>query len=665
MSRAITSRVGIDTGGTFTDFVHLEDGVIRIHKQFSTPGDPSRSVLDGIQKMNLGTNVDVVHGSTVATNALLERRGARTALVTTAGFADVIEIGRQDRPDLYALVPQRPETLVPAELRFEVDERVSADGSILRTLQGEQLGELKEKIRAANVEAIAVCLLFSFLNPEHEAMIAEVLSELAPVSLSSQILPEYREYERTSTTVLNAYVTPLMERYISRLQGGLEGRRLHVMQSNGGVITAETVGSQAARTALSGPAGGAVGAFYIGQQAGFDNIITFDMGGTSTDVALLPGRIVRTRESTIGGLPLRLPVVDVHTVGAGGGSIARVDAGGALRVGPESAGADPGPACYGSGAAPTTSDANLLLGRLQADRFLGGQVPLYPERAQQALAYLISPMHVASVQEAAWGVIQVANATMVRAIRKVSVERGYDPRTFTLVAYGGAGPLHACDLAEALRIPRVLIPKTPGVLSALGMAVADITRDYSQSMLITIQPDEHVAGRKEFVTIFDRLTQLAQSELAAEGVEGSQTILTPALDMRYVGQSHEITINQPDGIGWLEAFHNEHERLYGHQHPESAVEVVNVRLFAVGLVDKPEIAIQTDKVSAAAEPIDVGDVWFNAEQPAQTAFYKRDDLQYGHQIAGPAVVFQLDTTTVIPPGWYAEVDGWGNLLLET
>ncbi len=470
-------RLGVDTGGTFTDFVWQDaNGRLQIHKQLSTPHDPSEAILSGIEAHKIDETADLVHGSTVATNALLERRGARTALITTKGFADVLAIGRQNRPDIYALVPTKPEPLVPQPYRFEVDERITAQGEVLVPLNLATLTLILDQIEAENIESVAVCLLFSFLYPQHEQQIKAVVHarfpEL-PLSLSSEILPEYREYERTATTVINAYVTPLMNRYLTRLATNVHPRRVTVMQSNGGVISAKTAGEEAARTALSGPAGGVVGARFVASQAGFDNIITFDMGGTSTDVALCPGRLPTTSAGTIADMPLRLPIIDIHTVGAGGGSLAFVDAGGALHVGPKSAGADPGPACYGNGGTgATVTDANLLLGRLDADRFLGGKMRLDETAVSHTLTTLADQMGVADAETAAWGLIQVANANMERAVRRISIERGYDPRRFTLVPFGGAGSLHACELAQNLQIPRVLIPSVPGVLSALGMLVA-------------------------------------------------------------------------------------------------------------------------------------------------------------------------------------------------
>lgn len=648
--------LGVDIGGTFTDFVVVDNGAIRIHKRLTTPADPAVGLLDGVNALNIQHTADVVHGSTIATNALLERRGARTALVTTRGFADVIEIGRQDRPQLYALVPQKPAPLVPPELRFEVNERIAADGSVLVALDPESLPALVEAIKASGAESVAVSLLFSFLYPEHERMIGEALRRFANVSLSSELLPEYREYERTSTTVINAYVAPAMDRYLAKVEAGLGGKRLRIMQSNGGVITAETARKEAARTALSGPAGGAVGAFHVAKMAGFDHVISFDMGGTSTDVALFPGEIMRTREAMIGGMPLRVPVVDIHTVGAGGGSIARIDAGGALRVGPESAGADPGPACYGSGSMPTTSDANLVLGRLHADRFLGGEMRLDAARSRDALQS-IAEMMGGSVELAALGVIRVANATMERVIRAISVERGYDPRDFVLVPFGGAGPLHACALAESLGMTRILIPRTPGVLSALGMTLADLVKDYSQSLL-----NQSVLNSEVLDTIFGSMLERAQGALSEEGVASDQMDFERALDIRYAGQSHELTVGETIDGDWAAAFHAAHERRYGHRHDDEPIQFVNARLKAIGRTAKPEFP-RIAAGDAETARIGEGSVWFADEGALTTAYYERDLLLAGSQINGPAIVFQLDTTIVIAPGWSAHVDELGNLLL--
>lgn len=690
-------HLGVDTGGTFTDFVWPDgNSRLQIHKQLSTPHDPSAAILSGVARLQVPEAAAVIHGSTVATNALLERRGAPTALITTAGFADVLAIGRQNRPDLYALVPQKPEPLVPAAWRFEVQERITAQGNVLIPLDPESLVPILAQIEATPVESVAVCLLFSFLYPEHERLIKRKIDAWQAdsgqaslhVSLSCDILPEYREYERTAATVINAYVAPLVGRYLSRLAQGLQPRRLTVMQSSGGVISAATAGEQAARTVLSGPAGGVVGARFVAQQAGFDendgfdNIITFDMGGTSTDVALCPGRLPATTAGEIAGLPLRLPAIDIHTVGAGGGSLAYVDAGGALHVGPQSAGADPGPACYGKGgddwqlaigqrfarARATTTDANLVLGRLDAAHFLGGTMHLYQEAARKALSELAQEMEADSPETAAWGVIQVANANMERAVRRISVGRGYDPRHFTLVAFGGAGPLHACELAQNLQIPRVLVPPVPGVLSALGMLVAAPTKDYSQTVMVAIGEPE-AAGEAQAAALrarFEPLVQRARQEMAAEGHDAAAIALQYGLDMRYVGQSHELTVSYEPGAtpaAIAGRFHTAHEQRYGYRRPQAAVEIVTLRLVAVAAVTPPAL-LRKPPGETGIEAALVGrkPVWFD-RRPVATRLYEREKLQPGHRFQGPAVVFQYDTTTVVPVGWETAVDPLGNLLL--
>ncbi len=669
-------RLGVDTGGTFTDFVLWDGRQLRIHKRLSTPADPAVAILAGVTHLGIPRSVGVVHGSTVATNALLERRGARTALITTAGFRDVLAIGRQNRPDLYALEPARPAPLVPRAWRLEVAERIDARGAVVRPLRPADLAPLLAFIQAEGIEAVAVCLLFSFLRPEHERAVAAALRALEPplanISLSSDILPEYREYERTSTTVINAYVAPRMADYLARLAAGVAPRPLSVMQSNGGILAAHTAGSQAARTVLSGPAGGVVGAFFVAGQEGHDQIVTFDMGGTSTDVALCPGRLPTTTRGEIAGMPLHLPIVDIHTVGAGGGSLAVVDAGGALHVGPASAGADPGPACYGRQDGdmpqPTTTDANLLLGRLHPDHFLGGTMHLHTERARRALVALAQAMRVPTPEAAAWGVLQVANATMERAIRRISVERGHDPRAFTLVAFGGAGPLHACDLAASLGIPRVIVPRIPGVLSALGMVVAAPTKDASRTVMLrwpepggTADPATHLAS------VLADLAASLTAAMAAEGHGADDLTVTRVLDMRYQGQSHELPVACPDPLPATEslaaAFHAAHRRRYGYDQPAAAVEMVTARVTATA----PAVALGALDVPAATEAgaADLGQVnaWFDPAGPMPARLLARERLHPGEEIGGPAVLVQYDTTTVVPPGWTGHVTARGHLML--
>jgi N-methylhydantoinase A len=670
-------RVGVDTGGTFTDFVWLaEDGRISIGKRLSTPADPAEAVLAGIDTHEVAAKALIVHGSTVATNALLERRGARTALITTKGFADVLFIGRQNRADLYALVPQNPEPLVPRSWRFEVKERVTSDGEILLPLDEASLETVVEQVSGQAIESVAICLLFSFLRPEHEQQIRDRLKKLdrpLHLSLSSDILPEFREFERTSTTVINAYVAPLMENYLSKLNHELTPRLLTIMQSNGGIIRAKRAGVQAARTVLSGPAGGVVGARYTAGLAGYDDIISFDMGGTSTDVALCPGRLLVTSEGEIGGFPLRLPMIDIHTVGAGGGSLAYVDPGGALRVGPQSAGADPGPACYGRSIVEngeplqaTTTDANLILGRLDKNHFLGGTMLLDFEAASRVLEKLAGQMAAGSAAEAAWGVLRIANANMQRALRRISVERGYDPRNFTLVAFGGAGPLHACELAQSLQIPRVFVPPVPGVLSALGMLAARPSLDYSQTIMrrLAAGSDSQIGWLDDH---FQILEARALSAMEEEGHSTDRVTLLRQLDMRYVGQSHELTVTIPRDkpeLHLAQRFHETHEARYAYKRPDVAVEIVNVRCVAVAMVQPPRLQKLKSTTPDISEAV-LGSkkVWFN-DQSELALLLERDKLTADQEFDGPAIVFQYDTTTVVPPEWQAVIDEYGNLLLQ-
>ena len=660
----MTAILGVDVGGTFTDFLLWQDGELSIYKRASTSDDPSRGVLAGLDEAAFSPE-EVVHGSTVATNAVLERKGARTALITTKGFRDVLAIGRQTRLKLYDLEPRRPPPLIPDALRLEANERLDHHGNVLQQLSRRDVDALLDRLVKGGVRSLAVCFLFSFLNPAHERMVRDAARKRGiACSASFEVLPEHREYERTSTTVLNAYVAPVIERYLSKLSSGLKSRKagkLRIMQSNGGSARAEIAASLAVRTVLSGPAGGVAGAFQVAASAGFDRIITFDMGGTSTDVCLCDGSIPLTSESMIDGMPLRIPTVDVHTVGAGGGSIARIDAGGALRVGPESAGADPGPACYGNGSEPTVTDAHLVLGRLRADRFLGGRMELSIRAAERALRP-IARAFGGDLGQAAASVIRVADASMERALRVTSVERGHDPRRFTLVAFGGAGPLHACQLAESLGIPRVLVPLFPGVLSAFGMAAAPITTDHVQALLAAV--DDSAALERKLGRVLDRLESRARRELALQGYK-RHVRATRSLDLRYAGQSYELTvpISSAKAATYSRAFHAAHQRRYGHSDTSRAVEVVSarVRAQAPGAPVRMQ-ALPRRRAGMQAARIERVPVRFDRER--QTWMYERERLRAGDRLRGPALVLQLDSTTVIPPGWRGAVDRLGNLVLE-
>ena len=664
--------VGIDVGGTFTDIAILEDGQLKVHKLPSTPDDPSRGILQGVAETGV-KEADFVHGSTVATNALLEGKGARTALVTTLGFEDVLEIGRQARTELYNLDIDRAPALAPWELRFGLPERVDHTGAIIEDLTPEALQALTALLQEADVDAVAVSFLFSFLNPTHEEMVLNAIKGLPNppfISISSRVLPEFREYERTSTVVVNSYVGQLMERYLSGLEKSL-GKGLRIMQSSGGSITAGLASEQPVRTILSGPAGGVVGAFYVAVQAGYPDIITLDMGGTSTDVSLCPGTIKESTGSNVGGYPIGVPMIEIHTVGAGGGSIARVDSGGALVVGPQSAGADPGPACYGKGDQITVTDANLILGRLLPDHFLGGRLELDKQRSEGLIESLASQIGV-SKTDAALGIQRVVNSNMERAIRTISLERGYDPRLFTLVPFGGAGPMHSCELAQELGIPRVLVPARPGILSAFGVAIADIVKDYSRTVML--RGDE--VNRARLEEEFHGMEGLAREELRREGLPDADMVARRFLDARYVGQSFELTIDYPGftgrgggGRASLEryisnSFYKAHLRRFGYADRGEPVEIVSLRLKLEVEMDKPETTVQPDgEPDPSSAKMGEADVVFSSGA-ATTPLYDREQLNSGAQIQGPALIIQMDSTIVVTPGWGGKVDGYGNLVLE-
>jgi N-methylhydantoinase A len=600
---------------------------------------------------------EIVHGSTVATNAILTGSGAVTALVTTAGFEDVIEIGRQTRSRIYDLSVERPAPLVPRNLRFGVRERTDHTGKVVAPLKTSELDSLLKKLRRRKVESLAVCLLFSYANPENEKILYGKLIDLGvTVSLSHLILPEYREYERASTVVINAYVAPVMARYIGRLADESGSPSFKVMQSNGGTITAGSAIQKPVHTILSGPSGGVVGAYEVGRMAGYRNIITFDMGGTSTDVSLCKGGIRTTTETTIGGHPVKVPVIDIHTVGAGGGSIAYLDEGGSLRVGPQSAGADPGPVCYGKGERLTITDAQLFLGRLDPASFLGGSMKLYPRRVTAPLDKLAKEMGLAPVQ-AAEGIIRVANAAMERAIRVISVERGHDPRDFALISFGGAGALHACELAESLSIPTVIVPKNAGVLSAFGMLLADFVKDYSQTVML----HEEKASVHALEKLFRPMEERGLREMLAEGVPPGGIGLEKSLDVRYPGQSYEITV--PFRDDFAAAFHKAHRAMYGHGKEGSPVEIVNLRLRVRGKTRRqPLRKVSMGGKSASSAIVERKDIIIDGRK-AIAPFYSRELLNPGNKFTGPAVVLEFSATTLVPPGRRCYVDEWENLIL--
>jgi N-methylhydantoinase A len=653
--RTVPTIVGIDTGGTFTDLVAVVDGKLRVHKVLSTPDDPARAVFEGLRGM-LGGNAPhlVTYSSTVATNALLERKGARVAIVTNAGFEDLIEIGRQNRDDLYALAPTRPEPLVARAMRLGVDERTLFDGKLARPLTRRELARVARAAQASGADAFAVCLLHSYANPRGEQAIARALAPLRrPLSVSHRILAEYREYERFSTTVVNAYVAPRMSTHLGNLERNLSGSRLRIMQSNGSAIGSALGRAEPVRTILSGPAAGVVGAAALARAIGTDRFITFDMGGTSTDVSLFE-REPRIRTlSYPDGYAVRTPVIDIHTVGAGGGSIARLDAGGSLRAGPESAGADPGPACYGRGTAPTVTDADVVAGRLLASNFLGGAMRLYPDRARRAIAALARAMKT-SAPAAARGVIRVVNANMERAIRVITVERGYDPRDFALLAFGGAGPMHACELALDLGIRRVIVPRNPGTLCAWGAVGAPLGREFSITVR-AINPAWR-ATLAQAATMIRR----AHSELVAEGARARAISNDLRVDMRYRGQSYELEV--PLTRDFIDRFHAAHRRTFGHSAPGAEVEVVNIRLRA----SAPRTAAPIARIrgsSRAPAPISRERVLVGA-RPAAAPVYDRDSIGAGARIRGPAIVVELSSTLYVAPEFTMRADGFGNLRLE-
>jgi N-methylhydantoinase A len=660
-------RIAMDTGGTFTDCVFVRDGRLEILKVPSTPDDPARAIMNAIEKVLVvaDPSLELTCGTTVGTNALLERRGGRVALVTTFGFEDVLEIGRQARPKLYDFFMDRAAPLVPSERRFGLRERIGADGKVVRRPTRSDIAEVVKKVLKSRAQSAAVCLLFSFSNATHERLIASALRSAGlAVSVSHEILPEFREFERTSTTVANAYLVPVMSKYLAdlgakaaRFTGGTMRPSVRIMQSSGGIVSAEVASREPVRTILSGPAGGVLGAQYVAELSGFSKIISFDMGGTSTDVALMDGGASTTNEARVAELPVAVPMLEIHTVGAGGGSLARFDRAGALRVGPESAGAEPGPICYGRGESPTVTDAHLVLGRIPERGFLSGDFPLDVARTRKWMEQARGPMR--TVEQFAQGIVDVANAVMEKAIRVISVERGHDQRDYTLVAFGGAGGLHACDLAASLRIPRVLIPRLPGGLSALGILRAHVVHDYSRTVRMDVA--SVVTTRKAFSSEFRKLELRGRSVLRGEGFAGAKIRGERLLDMRYVGQAYELTV--PESGDFLAAFHKAHERRYGYADAARAVEVVNVRARLIGLTDQPQLDRPRRASQRNAAPLVETRRALFGGRAYQTRVYDRAQLAPGQKFSGPAIVSEYSATTIVPPGWRGVVDSWGNLIL--
>ncbi len=650
-------RIAIDTGGTFTDCVYFQDGRLQVLKIFSTPSDPGQAVLEALRRAGAKDEVLVRHGTTVGTNAMIERKGARVAFVTTAGFEDTIAIGRQARARLYDWFQPAPECLAPGDLRFGIEERVSAEGEVLVAPEEKSVQRLVEQIRKSDAGAVAISLLFSFANPVNEQAVAAALAEIGvPVSISHRVLPEFREYERASTVVANAYLSHVVGDYMKKLAGDVDREfhgRLDVMQSSGGTIPARLAAEEPVRTMLSGPAGGVMGAYRMARLAGFDRIIGFDMGGTSTDVCLVDaerGGPQLTSEAVISDVPIGVPVLDIHTAGAGGGSLARFDAGGMLRVGPDSAGASPGPICFGRGEQVTVTDANLILGRLDSASFLGGAVSLDRDRA---LAYMEKARgSIASVEEFAAGILRLVETSMEKAIRVISVERGYDPRDFTLVAFGGGGPLHACSLAHALRIPRVMVPALPGALSAVGILLADAVRDYSRTVML--------GSHADLADVFAELEERGRSEFATEQLSGFSL---RSLDLRYQGQGYEL--NVPFGPNVLNAFHDLHRIRYGFAKEEHKVEVVNVRVRMVASSEPFEPVrrpIVTGRRTSGAHRPSAG-VTSRANHTTRR-FITARHLVPGDTFPGPAIITEYSSATILPPGDALRVDALDNLIIE-
>jgi N-methylhydantoinase A len=680
-------RIAIDTGGTFTDCVWIDPSTrrLRMLKVFSTPTDPSQAIVEAIRAIAAEAEFILLHGTTVGTNTLLERKGARTALVTTAGFEDAIEIGRQARPRLYDFFFDRIEPLVAKDLRFGIEERTAAAGEILTEPTAADLRKLANQIASVNPESVAISLLFSFANAKNEQAVADSLGALTvPLSISHQILPEFREYERTSTVVINAYLQPVMRRYLENMERALRGQgaggrdqapgsplpssrvpdkssapKIFVMQSSGGITALATAAREPVRTVLSGPAGGVVGAAATARASGFENIIAFDMGGTSTDVSLVEGAIKTASDAQIAGLPISVPMLDIHTVGAGGGSLARFDAAGVLRVGPESAGADPGPICYGRGRQPTVTDANLLLGGLQPTKFLGGQFMLDLERTRRLTQeWLNQHGSNLTLEKFAVGVVRVVNATMEKAIRVVSIERGRDPRRFALVAFGGAGGLHACALAEALSIPHVIVPAFPGALSALGILWSDVVKDYSRTVLWRVSREIPLTKLNQ---AFSALEQAAAQDFAGEGWDGTPRF-NRTVDLRYRGQGYEL--NLPLTRDLMREFEAEHRRRYGYTHAKREIEMVTLRLRAVLKSSRSHAAAAAvrGKVGRRSRSAIEARVVFDGGR-VKTKIYAREELGARKTFRGPAIVTEYSATTVVPPGKKFRIDDAGSLII--
>lgn len=679
--------IGVDVGGTFTDFhaMNISDGRVCLHKTPSTPSDPSESIINGLGTLLEDNQIDVedvvrlAHGTTVATNALIQRRGGKVAVVTTEGFKDLLEIGRQIRPKMYDLKADNPLPLSDRHMRFEITERVGSKGQIIKPLSDDSIKNIIKIVNESKADACAVCLLFSFLMPEHEKKIGDELRKNIPglhVSLSAEVQPEFREYERFSTTLLNAYLQPMIGRYMQSLGKKFTRKapnaRLGINQSSGGLMSVERAGAMPIRTALSGPAAGTVGAIYQAKLGKKPNIITLDMGGTSADVAL-----IQNYESGIGynrmvaDFPVRLPMVDIHTVGAGGGSVAWFDKDNLMKVGPLSAGAEPGPACYSRGGTEATvSDANLILGRLP-DSLIGGAMVLDIKKAKTAILPIAKRLGF-SIERTAHGILGIVISNMVRAIRVVSVERGHDPRDFSLMAFGGAGALHATHVARELDIKEIIVPPSPGILCAQGLVVSELKEDFVVTRRMSYDHDTFQNIQGDLKDLIDR----AEKWFREEDISIEDRVIRISFDMRYVRQNFELTIGWVENTGplvleslpslevLLNRFYEQHEKTYGHYTEKDPIEIVNIRLMALGRSSPKIDIIEEEPVVNLPDPISMRSVWFEADKSTKTPIYSRNDLLFGHLLFGPAIIEQLDAVTVICPGDEVKVDGSGNLIIK-
>jgi N-methylhydantoinase A len=676
-------KIGVDVGGTFTDVFLLNEttGQLAVHKVSSTPEDPSSAIIQGVLEILQiqGISPDQVtylaHGTTVATNAIIEQKGGKVGLLTTRGFRDLLEIGRQTRPKLYDLHLDYPPALVSRDLRLEVRERVLHTGEVFIPLDERSVRNQIEKLKENRVDAIVICLLYSYLYPGHEARIKEMVREEMPdcfISVSHEVLPEFREYERLSTATLNAALMPVMDSYLKNFQ--IEVKRIGVLasprinQCNGGVMSVETACRFPIRTALSGPSAGVIGGLFIGHTVDKLDLITFDMGGTSTDVCLLErGMSSISNDRWVGGYPAKIPSVDVNAVGAGGGSIAWIDLDGLMKVGPRSAGAFPGPACYGlGGTEPTVTDANVTLGRLNPKYLLGGRMRIDSSQSGSVMKQLGKQLGL-GLMETAQGVIRIVTANMVKAIRTISIERGYDPKEFSLLAFGGAGPLHAVGVARELEISKVIIPPNPGILCAMGLLVADARNDYVRTSLMNTAE----ADIDKINQLFCQLEEEARQWLTSEGFDSSVQRLSRSVEMRYVGQNFELAVGVPQRVlnlkdleGLVSRFYSEHEKNYGHFTPGEPTQIVNFRVTAQGIIPKLKLERTTrESLDIPSALLSHREVCFEGETSIRTPVYDRFTLPPGGRIRGPAVIEQMDSTTLIFPGDLVEIDSVGNILI--